>query len=497
MLGTSTLEGSKPEEQTADIARVAGRGTIYITAAKVWFMLSGYGIHFTLPRLISAEQFGLYQVVISMISVINAVVVTGTYQTVSKFVSQDEAKAGSVKSAALKLQLLVGGGATLGVVLLAPLLAGYLNDLRITNYLRLAAAITLSYSFYAVFTGYFNGRRRFLAQAALDAAYSTMKVAFIVLLVWMGYGVWGGVGGFALAAACALTLSALVAGGERGSGPVRPRELFTFQAYLLVSTLVVNLLQRADLILVKALSSSDAALASENAGYYSAAVSLAGLTYQIVISVTFVVFPLVSQSTFAADHERTRAYVSNTMRYSLMIMAVFSTLLSANAREVIAVVYPANYQVGSIALSILAFSMLLFGTLYVLTTIITASGRPKISLLIGAITLAVNVGLNVLLIPRYGLNGAAIATSAAMLVGAVAAAGYVWVSFGVLLRIASALRICGCGALVIAGSRLYASTSIVWTVVELGTMGALYLAALILTGELGRKDLAAVRRIVG
>jgi stage V sporulation protein B len=493
---TSALEGSKPKERTADIARVAGRGTIYITAAKVWFMISGYGIHFTLPRLISAEQFGLYQVVISVISVINAVVVTGTYQTVSKYVSQEEDNAGSVKSAALRLQLLVGGSAALGIVLLAPVLAGYLNDARLANYLRLAAAITLSYSFYAVFTGYFNGRRRFLAQAGLDAAYSTMKLAFIVLFVWVGYGVWGGVAGFALAAASALALSAVVAGRERGIKQVQPRELFRFQAYLLISTLVINLLQRADLILVKALSSTETRLASENAGYYGAAASIAGITYQIVISVTFVVFPLVSQSTFAADHSRTRAYVSNTMRYSLMTMAVVSALLSANAPEVLGVVYPANYRVGSSALSILAYGMFLFGSLYVLNTIITASGRPKISLLIGAVTLAVNVGLNVVLIPRYGLKGAAISTTVAMLVGAVAAGAYVWASFGTLLSGASALRIAGSAALVIAGSKIFTPTSILATVIELATMGVLYLAALIVTGELGKNDLAAARRIV-
>jgi O-antigen/teichoic acid export membrane protein len=496
MIRTSGLGDSGAKEQATDIARVAGRGTIYITAAKVWFMISGYGIYFALPRLISPEQFGLYQVVIGMISVINAVVVTGTYQTVSKYVSQDERNAGAVKSAALKLQLLVGGGAASGVVLLAPVFAGYLNDSRVTNYLRLAAAITLSYSFYAVFTGYFNGQRRFLTQAGLDAAYSTMKVAFIVTLVWMGYGVGGGVGGFALAAASVLTLSAIVAGRGRRVETVRPKDLFRFQAYLLVSTLVINLLQRGDLLLLKALSSPEARLASENAGYYGAAASIAGITYQIVISVTFIIFPLVSQSTFVADHARTRAYISNTMRYSLLIMAVVSSLFSANAAQVLGVVYPANYQVGTSALSILAYSMFFFGSIYILTTIITASGRPKISLMVGAVTLAVTVGLNFVLIPRYGLTGAAVSTATAMFIGALVAGSYVWSRFGALLPLASAVRIAGCAFLIVLGSRVFASTSKLLTVVELAILGTLYFVALIVTGELGKNDLAAARRVV-
>src|ERR1044071_8479046 len=167
MIQQSTMKASEQEAPPADIARVAGRGTIYITAAKLWFMASGAGIYLALPRLMTVEQFGMYQVVIGVVSIINAVVVTGTSQTVSKYISQEESKAGAVKSKALKLQLPVGGGLALAFFLLAPIIANYLNDPRLANPLRLASLITLSYSFYAVFTGYFNGRKRFLTQASL------------------------------------------------------------------------------------------------------------------------------------------------------------------------------------------------------------------------------------------------------------------------------------------------------------------------------------------
>ncbi|HVG21067.1 MAG TPA: oligosaccharide flippase family protein, partial [Blastocatellia bacterium] len=185
MIQQSSVKAPQPETPPIDVARVAGRGTIYITAAKLWFMASGAVIYVVLPRLLTPEQFGLYQVVIGVASIVNAVVVTGTSQTVSKYISQEESKADSVKSKALKLQLPVGGGLALGFFLLAPVIASYLNDPRLANHLRLASLITLSYSFYSVFTGYFNGQKKFLTQAALDIAYSTLKLAFIVLFVWL------------------------------------------------------------------------------------------------------------------------------------------------------------------------------------------------------------------------------------------------------------------------------------------------------------------------
>src|ERR671928_1762021 len=66
-----------PNAPPADVARVAGRGTLYVSAAKLWFILSGFSLHIALTRLLSEEQYGLYQVVIGIVSIVNAVVVTG------------------------------------------------------------------------------------------------------------------------------------------------------------------------------------------------------------------------------------------------------------------------------------------------------------------------------------------------------------------------------------------------------------------------------------
>jgi stage V sporulation protein B len=496
MTQATTTQAPTPNAPLADVARLAGRGTLYISAAKLWFIFSGLGIHFTLPRLMSSEQFGLYQIVIGIVSIINAVVVTGTSQTVSKYISQDGSRADSVKAQALKMQVAVGGVFALGFFLLAPLIAGYLHDARLTNYLRLAALITLSYSFYSVFTGYFNGQKKFLTQAALDATYSTLKLGCIVLLVWAGFGVGGGVAGFALAAAGVLALSAIIAGKGRRTGAVRVSELFAFQFYLLTFTLVLNLLQKVDLVLVKALSSPDADVASANAGFYGAAINVANITYQVVISVTFIIFPLVSQATFADDRKLTRNYIANTVRYTLMIMAVLATLFSANAAAVLHVIYPDAYQASSGALGWVAFGMLAFGLIYVLTTIISASGRPTVSLSIGLVTLAASAALNALLIPRLGLTGGGLATTLAMWIGALVSGGYLLAKFGALIAPLSLARIAACSAITYVLSLAYAPTSRALIVVKLAALGLLYVALLIASREVGRDELRLIQRVM-
>lgn len=497
MNSASTIEKPTSDTPAHDVAKVAGRGTVYITAAKLWFMVSGAAIHFTLPRLMRDDQFGLYQIVVNIVSIVNAVIITGTYQSVSKHVSERPEIAGSVKATALRVQMLVGGCSSLGFFLLAPVIANYLHDPRLIPYFRLAALIPLSYSFYAVFTGYFNGRREFLTQAALDVTYSTLKFVLIVLLVWLGYGVGGAVSGFVLAAACVLGISALAAGKGEGEGNVRAGDLLKFQGILFLFTFVLSLLQKVDLILIKALSSSDAIEASRNAAYYSASAAIANLTYQMIISVTFVIFPLISHATFVSERARTRLYITNTVRYTLMMMALAATLFSANASEVLNVVYPQQYQAGTAALSILALGMLLFGLVTVMTTIISASGRPAVSLFVGCVTLATSAGLNAVLIPRYGLRGAAVSTTAAMLVGALAGGAYLWRRFGPLVPALSALRIAGCSALVYSISVVVSPASRMLIIAQLVGASLIYVAGLVVSREIGPQEVIALKQVIG
>jgi O-antigen/teichoic acid export membrane protein len=134
--------------------------------------------------------------------------------------------------------------------------------------------------------------------------------------------------------------------------------------------------------------------------------------------------------------------------------------------------------------------------LYVLTTIISASGRPRASLLIGTFTLAASGVFNFVLIPGYGLTGAAVGTTVAMFLGALVSSGYVKRTLGAFLPWASAFRIAGCALGVFVASRLLVPGSRWLIVLQLGAMAALYVVGLIVTGELSRNDLKAAKRIV-
>ncbi len=495
-----------------DIAAKAGRGTIFITASKLWFMVTGAALMFLLPRLVSVAEVGVYKVVIGLVSVVNAVVVTGTIQTVSKFVSQTPEHAHAIKRKALLLQAMLGGGAATVFALGAPLAASSLNDSSLTPYLRLAALITASYTFYAVFVGVLNGRKDFLRQAGLDAFYSTAKVVLIVAFtVATGYTLTGAIGGFAAAAFTVLVAAALVVGigGRAGASPVGLGALLRFQLALIAFLLVNNLLMKTDLLIVKATISPDPLVASSAAGAYGAALDFAYIVFQIILSITFVVFPLVSEATFRDEIEVVRGYVRETLRATLVIAALPAALFSANAAEVLRLVYPPEYAAGGPALRIVAVGMLSFAVITVLTSVISSGGRPWISVAIVACTLVLDAGLNLSLIPAFGLAGAATATTVAMFAGAASCVVYVRANYGARLPLVSIARVGLVAGVVYAASLLLPSDALferlglsglavrAAVMAEFSVMGLVYLAGLVATGEIGKTEWRLLRRIAG
>ena len=153
-------------------------------------------------------------------------------------------------------------------------------------------------------------------------------------------------------------------------------------------------------------------------------------------------------------------------------------------------------KLAALCLAIAAFGMLFFGLIYVMTTIITASGRPTVSLIIGVVTLATSAGLNTLLIPDHGIKGAAIGMTASMLLGAMIGGGYLITKFGALMPVISILRIALCSGLIYAASIAFTPASKVLIVGKLAVLCIIYVIALVVVREIGRDDLADVKKVL-
>jgi O-antigen/teichoic acid export membrane protein len=350
-----------------------------------------------------------------------------------------------------------------------------------------------------VFVGTANGQRRFNVQASFDVGFSISKT--ILLLAgaavgrMMGHSVAGALMGFIAAAVVIMLVAGRKMWLAKGDAQFSPWRLLLFMGGALAYTLLINLALSYDSLLLRRFAG--AALAGQGAdalvGAYEAVRSLALLPYQALLVVTFVIFPLVSRSTFAEDREATAAYVRQTLRYALIFGAAMAVVLGARPEILLRILYPAAYGVGAAAMPILAVGVVALALLSIAGSIVTASGRPYVAMSLVAVTLIAGAGLAFTLVPRAAagpdmLFAAALATAVGMLVGFVVALMYLRRRFGAGLPLASALRVVLAVALAVLVARVLPGAGKVAGLAAMALAGIVYVGTLLLAREFGPSD---------
>lgn len=512
----------------------AGRGVLYIAFAKFYFMVAGAILEFRLPAVMSRAVFGAYGVVASVVSPVNNVLITGTIQAVSRFTAQRPETARIIQRAGLRMHLFVGLPIAILFVASAPVVGWFFHDTDKVAPLMLAGAIVGGYAFYAVFVGTANGRREFHKQAGLDVTFATLRLAGILGLAMAGLGVVGAIAGWVGAVGVILMVSVALVGmpgreaREASQQPIGP--MIRFFGGVAVYLVLLNLIMFVDQLLLKRMVTEwyqangaqlqadldrvipwarevsgfaiePSKMADVQVAYYRAVQNLARLSYQAIIAVMFVVFPLVSRSTFEADRDTTRRYVHVTMRYSLIFAAAIAVVMAANPRPLLDIPYADDYaRLGAPALIALALGNVAFSMFAIAGTILNGAGQTRAAILTAAVTLGVAAAGNAIVIPRLDpgqevLLGAAAVTGAAMVIGAIVSGWVLWRHLGAFLPALTVVRVAGAVGAAIAVGRLIPLETPLMTLIEAAIVGVTFLVTLVVTGELGRSDLEAIKSV--
>ena len=146
--------------------------------------------------------------------------------------------------------------------------------------------------------------------------------------------------------------------------------------------------------------------ASRLAGFYRAAQTFAFVPYQLILSVTFVVFPMVSQAVSIGDEEASRRYIRNAMRFSLIVLAGDRRAGQRRGRGRDARRVSGRYLAGSDALAVLSLGMVCFALFVIGATILSGAGRPGLSAAIAGGAVALVIGGNLVLLHLAGIGTA-------------------------------------------------------------------------------------------
>jgi O-antigen/teichoic acid export membrane protein len=133
---------------------------------------------------------------------------------------------------------------------------------------------------------------------------------------------------------------------------------------------------------------------------------------------------------FAVGNRRGAGQVYQVTTAWLIVMTWPLYLLAVIYGQEVLSLFGHSYQAGHAVMIILGLTMLLAAACGQVDTVLITAGRSGWSLANGLMALIVNVGLDVLLIPRYGITGAAIGWSAAIVVSNLTPLGQLAFKYG-------------------------------------------------------------------
>ena len=247
---------------------------------------------------------------------------------------------------------------------------------------------------------------------SVNAVNLAQGAASTLLLTALVVGLDGGVGA-AAAALITAAAGALVALGvlvRRLGGSLRPRlqreVLQPMLSYAMRANLG-NVLQffnyRLDVFVVNYL------LGAEQVGIYGVAVSLAELLWQWPQAVSFALFPRAT----ASDPEQMNRLTPRVLRWTLLVTLLGAIGLALVGALVIRFVFGERFAGAYGPMLILLPGVVLLGGGKVLGSDIAGRGHPGLNSLNSAAALVVTLAGNVALVPRFGIAGAALASSIA------------------------------------------------------------------------------------
>ena len=251
------------------------------------------------------------------------------------------------------------------------------------------------------------GIQRVRAYNGLDGMTKLGSLLLILLLLLLHRGTPVSFYAVGLAVSAGGLVWAFRALRKEADGPIRVsrqtfRDTLGYGAKAYMGAFFAFLVLRIDLLMVKYMAGP------EQAGYYSIAVAMADLLYMVPVVVGTILFPTLSATADPAE----RWILARKSRSSVALLMLVLVLAAA------ALAYPATRLLFGRAFepSVPAFLALLPGIWLIGVNIIymnyfAACGMPPVTVISPGLAAVVNVLLNLVLIPKWGIVGASVSSS--------------------------------------------------------------------------------------
>jgi stage V sporulation protein B len=462
------------------------KGTLYLTIAQVVLLGSGYIIHFGLARMVSVEQYGRFGIILSILLIVQYFVIKGVPDAVAKFVAEGR-DVESIKKKGMKIQLYLSLILYIILFITAPLIAQILNDESLTRYIWLGSLLIIGRAFLSIYNGILNGMKKYSKSSKVLIIYHILRIIFVFTLVLLGFEIFGAIMGYIIALFIATLFAYKYSKIKLSGGEISTKDLLLFSYPMVIFTFSYILIMNLSLFFVANITNNPCDVA-----YFTAASTIAGISYTIFLALSFTIYPSISKSIKHGAVEQTKSYINYFSRYSFMILLPISVIVYKTSGDIITLFYPGEFIAGSGALGILIFGISFISIFVIFASIINTAGDSKPSMMVGLSLIPISVVTNFILINKYGMVGGAMATTITGFVGMVTAGIIAKKLFKTLIPFSSLIKICSAAGIIFVILNFFQVSGIMILLVDasvfIGYFGILYLF-----GEFKKEDFDIIK----
>jgi O-antigen/teichoic acid export membrane protein len=453
-------------------------------------------------RELAQAEFGSVAAGLTVLATMSTLTLLGLNKGVVRYLPRFEssdARRGVVFSA-LQVSLPVSILCALGVYLFADTVADVVfNDAGTASILQIFALAIPFSVLTKIALGVVQGEQLSLPKVYIEnITIPISRFAFIVGFVLLGLGAvgvaWGYVLPHMLAALFGLIYLYRRTDLFRSLRYVpRRREMLFFSAPLIVTGVMARVLSDIDVYLIGYFIGID------SVATYNVIYPIAELIKLILISFGYLIVPMISElhAEGSADHLG-RIYLVATKWIVFGTLPLFLGVFLFPELS-ITLAFGSKYADGALALQVLAVGSLTHAIMGPNSNALIALGKTNRIMYYNIVAAMLNIIMNLLLIPRYGITGAAVATFMSYMLVNLLYSGDLYRTYGVSfvsrsILVPSAATIAIVGSLSIFSNRLFADPLIALIGVVVPA-GILYPIVLVQFGDVGSEEMMIIESI--
>lgn len=404
----------------ADDGRFAGlvRSSAVLFVGLAFQMGFGFLARVVIARFVGPIGYGGVSLGYTMLTASSIVVVLGLDNGIGRYLPRfdDPGRRRGVLVSAY--QIVVPASVLLGaaVALFADQIAARVfTDPGVAPVVRVFGLAIPFAAFVRLTVGTIRGMRSSLPRVLIrEITLPVVRFSLVAAAVFLGYEAVGVAWGYALAYAAAAALAAYYLVGytplTADAAPAQDRtELLAFSVPLMVTAAMNLVFQSADTFLLGYLSTTG------TVGVYNVVYPLANLLLISLTAFTFIFMPTISGYHAEGRRDRMERTYQLVTKWILFATLPLALAFAAFPRTVIGYTFGFEYAAGAPALALLALGFFVHVVAGPSGDALMAMGRSRLMMAITVTVAVVNVGLNLALIPRNPLLGAAAATTVGFL----------------------------------------------------------------------------------